>query len=208
MEKLYKGIHNFQESYFKKEKVFFKRLSKGQTPNVLFITCSDSRVDPNLLTQSRPGELMILRNIGNIVPPYNTIRGKDSVAAAIELAVLELKIRDIVVCGHSDCRAMQALYRDEKELDKMPALKNWLELVTSVKELVLNISQGKTSELRHRITEEENIVCQLHNIKTYPFVHQAIKEGKLHLHGWYYDIGSGDVYTFTQDSGKFERIKP
>ena len=120
MRKLYKGIHKFQESYFKKEEEFFKRLSKEQEPEVLFITCADSRVDPNLVTQSKPGELFIVRNVGNIIPPYDAIKDKNSVAAAIELAVLELKVTDIIVCGHSNCGTMEALYKDERELTNMP----------------------------------------------------------------------------------------
>src|SRR4030066_522787 len=122
MEKLYKGIHKFQESYFKKEENFFKRLSKGQKPEVLFITCADSRVDPNLVTQSKPGELFIVRNVGNIIPPHDAIKDKNSVAAAIEFAVMVLKIKDIIVCGHSNCGAMEALYRAEQDFDKMTHL--------------------------------------------------------------------------------------
>src|SRR4030065_2910317 len=130
MEKLYKGIHKFQESYFKKEENFFKRLSKGQKPEVLFITCADSRIDPNLVTQSNPGELFIIRNVGNIIPPYDAIKDKNSVAAAIEFAVLLLEVMDIIVCGHSNCGAMQALDKDDREFGNMPHLKDWLKIAS------------------------------------------------------------------------------
>ena len=135
MDRLYKGIWNFQKSYFRNEEDFFRRLSEGQSPEVLFITCADSRVDPNLVTQSRPGELFIVRNVGNIIPPYDAIKDKNSVAAAIEFAVLDLRVKDIIICGHSDCGAMQALYRDEKEFNNMPHLREWLQLADSVKKL-------------------------------------------------------------------------
>lgn len=206
MKKLLKGIHTFQESYFKKEEDFFRRLSKKQTPEVLFITCSDSRVDPNLVTQSRPGDLFIVRNVGNIIPPYEAIRDKNSVAAAIEFAVLELKVSDIIVCGHSNCGAMLALCKDEKELVNMPHLRDWLKLAEPVKNIVSKYCQHVQSEARQKITEEENVLCQLHNIQTYPFVKKALSDGSTHLHGWYYDIETGNIYCYNLSEDGFELI--
>lgn len=206
MKRFYKGIHKFQESYFKKEEDFFKRLSKKQAPEVLFITCSDSRVDLNLVTQSRPGELFIVRNVGNIIPPYDAIKDKNSVAAAIEFAVLSLKVKDIIVCGHSNCGAIEALYKDERELTNMPHLKDWLKLAAPVKDIVLKYYSMIQSEARQRITEEENVLCQLHNIQTYPFVQEALNAGALHLHGWYYNIGTGSIYYYNSSEDVFELI--
>ena len=207
MKRFYKGIHKFQESYFKKEEDFFKRLSKKQAPEVLFITCSDSRVDLNLVTQSRPGELFIVRNVGNIIPPYDAIKDKNSVAAAIEFAVLSLKVKDIIVCGHSNCGAMEALYKDERELTNMPHLKDWLKLAAPVKDIVLKYYPMIQSEARQRITEEENVLCQLHNIQTYPFVQEALNAGVLHLHGWDYNIETGKIYAYDTDADMFKEIK-
>ncbi len=207
MRKLYKGIHKFQESYFKKEEEFFKRLSKEQETEVLFITCSDSRVDPNLVTQSRPGELFIVRNVGNIIPPYDAIKDKNSVAAAIEFAVLSLKVKDIIVCGHSNCGAMEALYKDERELTNMPHLKDWLKLADSVRNIVLKHYPETSAEIRQRITEEENVLCQLHNIQTYPFVREALDSGALHLHGWYYNIAIGKIYAYDTDADMFKEVR-
>lgn len=208
VEKLYRGFHTFRESYFKRERDLFRRLSGHQSPKVLFITCADSRVDPNLVTQSRPGELFIVRNVGNIVPPYDAIKDKNSVAAAIEFAVLGLKVSDIIVCGHSNCGAMQALYYNEKDYEHMPHLREWLKLAFPVKLIVTKFYPDKTSshESRQRITEEENILLQLNNIQTYPFVAQALHDGILHLHGWYYDIGSGEMCSYRHSTDRFERI--
>ena len=194
MKRFYKGIHKFQESYFKKEEDFFKRLSKKQAPEVLFITCSDSRVDLNLVTQSRPGELFIVRNVGNIIPPYDAIKDKNSVAAAIEFAVLSLKVKDIIVCGHLNCGAMEALYKDKRELTNMPHLRDWLRLALPVKEIIEKYYPDAYGESRQRISEEENILAQLQNIQTYPFVVEALKKGEIHLHGWYYNIETGKIY--------------
>jgi carbonic anhydrase len=206
MEKLLKGIHIFQESYFKKEEDFFRRLSEKQTPEVLFITCSDSRVDPNLVTQSRQGELFIVRNVGNIIPPYDAIKDKNSVAAAIEFAVLGLKVKDIIICGHSNCGAMQTLYKDEQELRNMPHLRDWLKLADPVRDIVLKNYPETSSEIRQRITEEENVLCQMNNIQTYPFVLDALKTGVLHLHGWYFNIGTGSIYYYNASEDVFELI--
>ena len=206
MEKLYNGIHKFKESYFKKEKNFFKRLSKGQTPEVLFITCADSRIDPNLVTQSKPGELFIVRNVGNIIPPYDAIKDKNSVAAAIEFAVLDLKVTDIIICGHSNCGAMQALYKDKREFNNMPHLKDWLKIASPVIDVVNTFYSGLSTKSRLRITEEENILFQIKNIQTYPFVDQLLKEGSLHLHGWYYDIRTGNIYAYNPVINIFEKV--
>lgn len=206
MEKLYKGIHKFQKSYFKNKEDFFNRLSESQTPEVLFITCADSRVDPNLVTQSRPGELFILRNVGNIVPSYDAIKDKNSVAAALEFAALELKVRDIIVCGHSNCGAMKALYKSDEDFIAMPHLGDWLKIAKPVKEVVNAFYPEVRGESRYRITEEENILMQLGNIQTYPFVEEMLRKGALYLHGWYYDIGTGDIYSYNPNSGAFEKI--
>lgn len=207
MEKLYKGILRFQESFFKKEEDFFKRLSKKQDPEVLFITCADSRVDPTLVTQCRPGELFIVRNVGNIIPPYDALKDKNSIAAAIEFAVLVLKVSDIIVCGHSNCGAIKALYMDEGELDKMPHLKDWLKLARNVKDEVLGSYEGGDKEKLQMATEKRNVLTQIENIETYPFVAQALKEKTLYLHGWYYDIGTGNMYAYNPNENRFEAIK-
>ncbi len=204
MEKLYKGIRRFQESYYKKERDFFKRLSKGQKPEALFITCVDSRVDPNLLTQSMPGELLTLRTPGNIVPPFGAIKDANSAAGTIEFAVIELKIKNIIVCGHSGCGAIETLYLSDEETKTMPHLHDWIQFAVPVRKLVENHFVKVTPESRQRLTEEENVLLQLHNVQTYPCVDQAVKDGKLQLHGWYYDICTGDVYAYNSSSDGFE----
>lgn len=206
MERLYKGIRKFQESFFKKEEDFFKRLSNEQEPDCLFITCADSRVDPTLVTQSRPGELFIVRNVGNIIPPSDSLRDKNSVAAAIEFAVLVLKVSDIIVCGHSNCGAIKALFMEERELDAMPHLRDWLKLAEPVKEPIIAALAGSPREVIQTITERENVLAQIENIQTYPFVADALKEGRLFLHGWHYDIGTGNMSAYAPATNKFELI--
>ncbi|MBI5642203.1 MAG: carbonic anhydrase [Deltaproteobacteria bacterium] len=207
MEKLYKGVLRFQELFFKKEEDFFKRLSKHQDPEVLFITCADSRVDPALVTQSKPGELFILRNVGNIIPPYDALKDKNSTAAAIEYAVLVLKVTDIIVCGHSNCGAIKSLFKDERELDATAHLRDWLKLAMPVKETVCKTFPGSAQDVIQTYTEKENVLDQIENIESYPFVEQALKDGSLFLHGWYYDIGTGNMYAYVPNTNRFEVIK-
>jgi len=203
MDRLYKSIWKFQKSYFREEEVFFRRLSSGQSPEVLFITCAGSRIDPNLVTQSKPGELFIVRNVGNIIPPYDVIKDKNSVAAAIEFAVLKLRVKDIIVCGHSNCGAMQAVFMDDYALNDMPHLREWLKLDGPTREIIINHYAGATDEVRQRVTEEENVLLQLHNIQTYPFVRKALEEDALRLHGWYYNIGTGNIYSYNSKEDIF-----
>ncbi len=206
MERLYKGIHKFQSAHFKRQEGFFRSLSTHQTPEVLFITCADSRVDPNLVTQSRPGDLFIVRNVGNIVPPHNAIRDKNSVAAALEFAVLELKVADIIVCGHSNCGAMRLLRRDAAAFLGMPHLQEWVQLAEPVRLIVERYYDGATEGQKERITEKENVLEQLRNLETYPFVEKALTAGTLRLHGWYYDIGTGIIFSYNPGNDEFEAI--
>jgi carbonic anhydrase len=206
VDRLYKGIYRFQRSYFKKEEEFFKRLSRDQNPEVLFITCADARVDPNLVTQSKPGDLFIVRNVGNIIPPYDAIRDKNSVAAAIEFAVLELRVADIIICGHSNCGAIQTLFQEESDLKDMPHLRDWIRIALPVKEIMDKHYAHVSLDFRNRIAEKENILAQLRNIQTYPFVVKALEEGKLFLHGWYYDIGTGNISSYNPVTDTFEMI--
>jgi carbonic anhydrase len=127
MDRLYRGVKKFREEHYKKNKDYYQELSKGQSPDTLFITCSDSRVDPNLLTSSKPGELFIVKNVGNIIPTETTPWKKTCIATAIEYAISVLKVSHIVICGHCDCGAMKALNMDLREFLEMPNLRDWLE---------------------------------------------------------------------------------
>ena len=206
MERLFKGIKKFQQLHYNKEKDFYTKIAKGQSPDVLFFTCSDSRVDPNLITQSKPGELFIVKNVGNIVPPCDTMRKKTCTAAAIEFALLVLKVTDIVVCGHSDCGAMKALYYEEKEFCDMPNLKDWVDTASDVKEVVLQHNHDPSYKARIEMTEKKYIIQQLENLKTYSLVNDALKAGKLNIHGWYFEIGTGSIHAYNKNTNLFEKI--
>ena len=209
MEKLISGIHRFRTQYWSDNEELFQRLAeKGQSPEALFITCCDSRVIPTVITHSQPGDLFVLRNIGNFVPPYseNPLDGTGA-AAAVEYAVVHLKVRDIIVCGHSDCGAMKALYRDREAFAETPHIKEWLTHGDRTLAVVADNYPGKSKEERLVVTAEENVLLQMENLRTYPVVQKAAREGRLHVHAWFFEIGTGSVFGYSPEKGQYEPIR-
>lgn len=201
MEKLVKGIHHFQTNSFSQDQQLFEALAKGQSPLALFITCSDSRIDPNLLTQTKPGELFIQRTAGNIVPPYGAVFGGE--AATIEYAVAALKVRDVIICGHSHCGAMAGLLAPES-LEAMPSVKAYLEHASATRRIVEENYQHLTEPgQRLELTVEENVLVQLENLRTHPAVAAALGRDELKLHGWTYRFETGEVFSFDPTKCEF-----
>ncbi|AZC35948.1 carbonic anhydrase [Pseudomonas chlororaphis] len=189
MQHIIDGFLKFQREAFPKRSELFKQLATTQNPGTLFVTCSDSRVVPELLTQQEPGDLFVIRNAGNIVPSYGPEPG--GVSATVEYAVAVLGVSDIVICGHSDCGAMTAISTC-KCLDHLPAVANWLRHAESAK--VVNAARSHVShEACLDALVRENVIAQLANLKTHPAVALALEQGRLNLHGWVYDIASGDI---------------
>jgi carbonic anhydrase len=200
VQKLIQGIHRFQSGDFLPLQGLFQQLAKGQNPETLFITCSDSRIDPNLLTQSRPGDLFILRNAGNIVPPYDFSKGGE--AATIEFAVVALGVRDIIVCGHSHCGAMKGLLQPDQTMS-LPALSAWLAYAESTRRIIQRNYGHLEGNALVTATVEENVLVQLENLRTHPTVAERLTAGNLHLHGWVYKIETGEVFAYDVSSGQF-----
>jgi carbonic anhydrase len=200
MEKLVQGIHQFQTSYFCSEQELFKRLAGGQSPMALFITCSDSRISPSLLMQAKPGDLFCLRNAGNIVPPYGASRGGEE--ATIEYAIRALNVEHVIVCGHSHCGAMKALLNPH-EVEDMPAVTNWLSHAEATRRIIKEnyAHLDKVAKLKAAI--EENVLVQLENIRTHPSVAARLAKQEISLHGWYYKIETGQVFSFDPGEGQF-----
>ena len=200
MRKLIEGIHHFQTALFGSQRELFERLAVGQTPETLFITCSDSRINPNLLTQTEPGELFILRNAGNIVPPYGA--GPGGEAATIEFAVAGLGVQDIIVCGHSHCGAMKGLLEPPPARD-FPALTQWLAHAESTRRVVADKYAGQEGAALLNVAIQENVLAQMENLRTHPVVASGLARGKLKLHGWVYKIETGEVFAYEPASGQF-----
>ncbi len=203
MQKLIQGIHQFQEENFRPLQGLFEQLSKGQTPETLFITCSDSRIDPNLLTRSKPGDLFILRNAGNIVPPHGAANGGE--AATIEFAVAALGVKDVIVCGHSHCGAMQGLLKPEM-VAALPAVAAWLGHAETTRRIVRENYAHLDGPPLLTATVEENVLVQLENLRTLPAVAARLVRGDLRLHGWVYKIETGEVFAYDPSAGQFVQV--
>lgn len=201
MKKLIEGIQQFQKNSFRAEQSLFEQLADGQQPLALFVTCSDSRIDPNLLTNTKPGELFVLRNAGNIVPPYGSVRGGE--AATIEYAVNVLKVDDIIVCGHSHCGAMAGRLAPDS-LSELPAVRDWL-IHAEVSQSVVPESYGHISDDSDPLTiaVEQNVLVQLDQLRTHPSVADALARNELDLHGWVYQFETGKVFAYDCEKKRF-----
>jgi len=206
MNRLFKGYMNFREEDFQSHRELFKELGRSQQPHTLFIGCSDSRVVPNLITQTHPGELFIIRNVANIVPPYRITEEYVATTSAVEYAVQELKVDSIVVCGHSNCGGCAAMNMSEEQLAHMPHVRKWLAVSKEVKGRVDRLMQGDSAEEREWLTEQVNILVQMRNLLTYPYIRSRYEEGKLNIYGWYYIIETSEIYNFNDEKEIFELI--
>jgi len=198
---LLRGVGEFSDHVFPESEALFKSLAKGQAPHTLFITCADSRVVPEMITQTQPGELFVCRNIGNIVPGYGEMLG--GVSAVVEYAVLGLGVRLIVVCGHTDCGAMKGLCDGTASLN-MPTVEAWLRNAEAARSVVLTRQLEREDTVQALV--EENIKLQLMHLRTHPSVAASLAEGRLELQGWVYDIEHGQVRIFHEGEGRFQSL--
>ena len=204
VERILRGLKRFQKHVYPKHRDLFQKLALGQRPEALFITCADSRIDPCMLTQTKPGKLFICRVIGNIVPRYpKTIGG---VSATIEYAVAALGVADVIVCGHTDCGVMKGVLNPEA-LKPLANVSAWLGHAQPAREALAK-SDGSVSELEFLLVlTEQNVVEQLKNLHTHPAVAARLEQGSLKLHGWVYHIGKGIVTTYNSHREKFSRVR-
>ncbi|SHO81661.1 Carbonic anhydrase [hydrothermal vent metagenome] len=211
---MYKNINDlkngneiFREVKFKDNQKRFKQLIKdGQDPKALFIGCSDSRFMPSMITGSNPGDLFVVRNIGNFVAPYKPDEDYHATASAIEYAVSVLEIQDIIVCGHSHCGAIESLYKDIKKSDENTHTLKWLELGQDAKKIAM-LTHGKSDkDTRLRYTEKISVMNQLENLLTYPAIKRGVEERKIFLHGWYNDLEKGTIEYYDDESYEFKLL--
>ena len=208
MQRLIEGVHKFRTDAFGNYRKLFRKLSReGQNPHTLFITCSDSRVLAELITQSQPGDLFVVKNIGNIVPPASVVGDTNSTAAAIEFAVEVLKVSDIVICGHSQCGAIAALLGDAPVGENLPHLRDWLHLaepvVTTLKK---EYSHLTAPEERQTALAEENVLFGLDNLHSYACVQERVAAGTLQLHGWFFQIATAQLFAYDPETRQFSPL--
>lgn len=202
------GVLNFKKNDFSRLKEHFNKLKNSQKPHTLFIACSDSRLVPNMITSTLPGELFVLRNIANIIPKFDTNNEFSSVTSSIEYAINQLNVKNIVICGHSNCGGCTEMWNEQLEKTSPHTFK-WLKSMDRVKASVNKYFEGKDDvdpRERNWVTEQYNIVEQMYNIFTYPNVETKYMLGELNIHGWYYVIETGEVYSYNSETEEFELI--
>lgn len=209
MHPLIEGVHRFRNEEFGNYRSLFQRLSReGQSPHTLFITCSDSRVLAELITQSKPGDLFVVKNIGNIVPPSAVTGSTNSTAAAIEFAVETVRVSDIVICGHSQCGAMTALMDGlPGGGERMPHLREWLTLAEPVREIISTQYKHVTDkEQRRDLAGKENVLFSLENLHSYYCVQDRLMDGSLRLHGWFFKIADAELSAYNPETRQFSPL--
>lgn len=198
------GAIKFQREIFPEKQELFERLSTGQSPEALFITCSDSRIETALITQTDPGDLFICRNAGNIVPPHTNQTG--GMTASIEFAVGVLRVPNIVVCGHTECGAMKGAM-NRGALGNLPHVREWLGFSQAAVDIVETIGTGLSEEEKMRLLLEQNVILQLQHLKTHPTVAVALAQKNLELHGWVYDIKTGGVIAYDDRAEEWQPLE-
>lgn len=205
MKKLIQGIVDFRKSLTEERRTLFAQLALGQKPDTLFIACSDSRVVPNLFASTNPGDLFVLRNIGNLVPPSDSPLQDNSASAVIEFSLFSLNVKDIIVCGHSECGAMDAL-ANGIDAASCPHLECWLQYGKESVNRVRNGFSLDSSLSEPNQISQVNVLQQMEHIVSYPFIRDRLEKKQLRVHGWWFDIAHADVYCYEQSLNKFVLI--
>lgn len=208
MQEYAQGNKLFRD-YFKQNKESLLHLVKnGQSPKALFIGCSDSRVIPSMMVQSNPGDLFVVRNVGNFVPPFKPDEDFHSTASAIEYAVSVLNVGEIIICGHSHCGACEHLFEPVDESPQLVHTRKWLELGQSAKQsAILSLGANADKEDLLRLTEKLSVMKQIENILTYPSVKERFEKNDLNIHGWYYDVETGNIDYYNGETYEFLPLK-
>ncbi len=202
MKKLLQGIVEFRKNFTDENRALFAKLALGQKPDALFIACSDSRVVPNLFASTNPGDLFVLRNVGNLIPPISASLTDNSALAVIEFAVFSLNVSDIIICGHSECGAMQALV-DGMNIHSCSHLESWLKHGEAALDKIKNGFIVNPSLSKHNQLSQVNVLQQMEHIISYPFIRERIEKKQLRVHGWWFDIARADVYSYEPDLHQF-----
>ena len=201
------GFKRFQKKYFCADSEVFDILKEGQSPKTLVIACIDSRVDPALITGCNPGDLLVVRNVGNLVPPYRPDPGHHGVSAALEFAVTRLDVEHIIVLGHSCCGGVKTLL-ERGEAQDSEFLDIWMSIADQARQQILSDLGDEPPEIRQRACEQATILVSLKNLLTFPWVKKRVEAEQLFLHGWYFDMVDGELLSYIQESGSFEPLTP
>ncbi|MBN4060839.1 carbonic anhydrase [bacterium AH-315-I18] len=200
------GFRHFQKDFFGSESSEFEPLKKGQSPKTMLIGCSDSRVDPAIMTQCAPGDIFMVRNVANLVPPFEEDEGRHGVSAALEFAACHLEVDHIVVLGHSQCGGIHALMDGICASKPKSFIANWMSIAVPARDQILTNLPDKSPEIQRRAAEQAAILLSIENLHTFPFIEQRIKAGTLALHGWYFDLDQGELLEYCANQGVFKKL--
>ena len=207
LSQLIQGHAQFKEHKFPKlQKEFGHLVKQGQHPKIMFIGCCDSRVTPDLMLSTKPGDMFILRNVGNFVSPYVYDEELHGTSAAIAYAVAVLKVKHIIVCGHSHCGACESLYKDIPDNESLIHIKTWLNLGLKAKEKTLKENKFTTKEEMYKITEKYSVISQMENLLTYPDIQKRLKIHAIKIHAWYYEIETGNMSFYDKQDDTFKAV--
>ena len=207
LRKLAQGYLRFRSEVFASSRQMFDRLAEKQEPKVMMVSCSDSRVDPGILCNADPGELFMVRNVANLVPPYTLDKANHGTSAALEFAVNTLKVEHIVVLGHGECGGIRALYTSPAEVGGQGSfIANWMHIADEARRRTLVTSRALGLEDQLRLCGQEAIKTSLANLLSFPWIEERVKAGKLRIHGWSFDIRDGNMYAYGPRSGRFEPL--
>jgi len=204
--RMIRGFRHFREDYFAGTSQLYRSLQNGQQPKTLMIACSDSRVDPALITRSRPGDLFVIRNVANLVPPYEPDDRHHGVSAALEYAVKFLQVEHIVVLGHANCGGIRALMGADGEMDS-EFIRSWMTIAAAARQEVRDRLAHKPVELQLRACEEAAILLSIENLLSFPWIAERTASGVLSIHGWYFDLHTGELLDYDPASGEFLPLK-
>jgi carbonic anhydrase len=204
--KFVQGFKRFQDAYFGDHAELFQNLAKGQNPRTAIVACSDSRVDPALLTGSAPGDIFVIRNVANLVPPCDSGEGFHGVSAALEFAVCNLEVEHVIVFGHGECGGIRSLMRGDSDAQYGGFIANWMRIAEKAKAQVLATLGDKPFELQLHACEKAAILISLDNLMSFPWIRERVAAGRLALHGWYFNLKRGKLLSYSPRSGRFEPL--
>ena len=203
IQKMIHGFRHFRKTYFSNSTELYSRLRHGQMPSTLMIACCDSRVDPAHVTRSSPGEMFVIRNVANLVPPYHPDSAFHGVSSAIEYAVCVLEVKHIIVLGHSHCGGIHTLMSDEWHDHPSEFLTRWLTLAEPARRRVKESLAGMAEEVQLRACEESSILLSMENLMTFPWIRERVETGNLKIHGWYFNMNEGELYDYDSEKEEF-----
>jgi carbonic anhydrase len=207
LQKLTNGFLAFQENTFIPKRALFEQLALKQRPKIMMIACSDSRVDPAILTNAEPGDVFMVRNVANLVPPCALDDAAHGTSAALEFAVISLEVEHIIVLGHSGCGGIQALWTADPAIARENAfIHNWMQIVDEARRRTLILARNKSSADQLRILEQEAIKTSLANLLSFPWINQRVTEGRLSIHGWRFELSEGTMYVYVPEDDRFEPL--